>query len=168
MSDKEAILKIKNGEIDYYSFIVRKYSQKIYLFINKKIFDKFEVDDLTQNTFIKFYKALNRFDENRPVLPYLFQIAGNEIKMYLRSRKEATPLGYNLYLVDDRPPDNNVSLQYQSRLKQLSKEQKQVMELLTSGFSYQEIADKINKPINTIKSVIRRTRLKLIKKYGKT
>ncbi|MDO8609176.1 MAG: sigma-70 family RNA polymerase sigma factor, partial [bacterium] len=87
LTDKEAIERIKNGEIDIFSQIVNEYSSKINAYIKAKLFNKLEVDDLVQNTFISFYKALFHFDDTKPVLPYLYQIARNELKMYYRSRK---------------------------------------------------------------------------------
>src|SRR3989339_1940446 len=92
ISDKDIIKKIKNGEIDHYSYIVKKYTTLIYKFIERKLFKKDEADDLVQNVFISFYKAIEKFDEKRPIKPYLFQIVQNELKMYYRSYKKSFPL----------------------------------------------------------------------------
>ena len=65
LHDKEIIKKIKNGEIDFYSYIVKKYTTQIYQYIKAKLFKKEEVDDLVQNVFISFYKAIENFDEEK-------------------------------------------------------------------------------------------------------
>ena len=49
LSDKDLIKKIKNGKIDHYSYIVKKYTTLIYKFIERKLFKKEETDDLVQN-----------------------------------------------------------------------------------------------------------------------
>src|SRR3989339_1729505 len=92
LSDKDIVIKIKNGEINYYSYIVKRYTTLIYRYIERKLFKKDEADDLVQNVFISFYKAIEKFDEKRPIKPYLFQIVQNELKMYYRSFKKDQPL----------------------------------------------------------------------------
>jgi len=165
--DKDIIRKIKNGEIDYYSYIVKKYTTLIYRYIKIKLFKKDETDDLVQNVFISFYKAIEKFDEERPIKPYLFQIVQNELKMYFRSRKETVSLDESIKTTDDEkislPSDDIEGL-----LKILPIEQKQALKLLSEGYSYEEIANSLKKPLNTVRTIIRRARLKMIKNYDKT
>ena len=165
LSDKDIIEKIRNGEINYYSFIVKKYTTSIYRYIERKLFKKDEVDDLVQNVFISFYKAIEKFDEKKPIKPYLFQIVQNELKMYYRSKKQTIPLNDNIYLDHDRDVDI-IDINYLTYLKQ---DEKQIFLYMTEGYSYEEIAKLIKKPVNTIKSIVRRGRLKLLacasKKY---
>lgn len=160
LSDKDIIKKIRNGEINYYSFIVKKYTISIYRYIERKLFKKDEVDDLVQNVFISFYKVIEKFDEERPIKPYLFQIVQNELKMYYRSKKPSTPLNDDIYLIDDRSQNNNIN----DYLVQLNEEEKNIFLYITEGYTYKEITQLVKKPVNTIKSIVRRGRLKL-KKY---
>lgn len=162
LSDKDIVKKIKNGEIDYYSNIVKKYTILIYRYIERKLFKKEEVDDLVQNVFISFYKAIEKFDEERPIKPYLFQIVQNELKMYFRSYKKSLPL-------DERI----VSEESQEELKiedfkLLNSQEKGIFKHISEGYNYEEIAKIFKKPLNTIKSIVRRGRLKIKKIYEKT
>lgn len=161
LSDKDIVKKIKNGEIDYYSYIVKKYTTLIYQYIKRKLFKKEETDDLVQNVFISFYKALEKFDEEKPIKPYLFQIVQNELKMYYRSKKQTIQLNEDIYLVHDR----GIDIIDDSYLNYLNKDEKKVFQQINEGYSYEEIAKLINKPLNTIKSIVRRGRLKLKKIY---
>lgn len=164
ISDKDIIKKIKNGQIDNYSYIVKKYTTSIYRYIERKLFKKDEVDDLVQNVFISFYKAVEKFDEKKPIKPYLFQIVQNELKMYYRSKKPTTSLNDNIYLVDDRSQDNNIN----DYLSHLNQEERNIFQYINKGYSYEEIGKQLKKPINTIKSIVRRGRLKLKSIYEKT
>ena len=164
ISDKDIIRKIKNGEIDNYSYIVKKYTTLIYRFIQRKLFNKEDIDDLVQNVFISFYKAIEKFDEKKPIKPYLFQIVQNELKMYYRSKKQTIPLNDNIYLDHNRDVDI-IDINYLTYLKQ---DEKQIFLYITEGYSYEEIAKLIKKPVNTIKSIVRRGRLKLKSIYEKT
>src|SRR4051794_19205811 len=92
LSDREVIKNIKNGNIHFFEQIVKEYTQKVYVFVSRKLFDKSEAEDIVQNSFLKFYKAIPKFDETRPILPYLFEIAKNEVRMYIRSKKSTVSL----------------------------------------------------------------------------
>lgn len=166
MSDKEIILKVKNGEINYFEIIVKKYTSKIYNFFKAKISNKEDIDDLVQNTFISFYKSINRFDENLPILPYLYQIARNELKMFYRSKKDLLSLDEKFYFLPDRVKDRiddfNIDYNDENYFKDLKKEEKEMIMMKAEGFSYKEIAQKFKKKLNTVKSIIRRIRKKLI------
>lgn len=163
LSDQEAVQKIKNGEIDSFSVIVEHYTVIIYRYVRAKLFDKTNVDDLVQNIFVSFYKAISRFDETRPILPYLFQIARNELKMYYRSHKETMVLDESITVDSDK--NDYYKEDYETLMNQLSEGQKKVLQLLQEGYSYKEIADKVQKPINTVRTIIRRSRLQVKKLY---
>jgi len=161
-SDRETLLRIKQGYIDDYTILVHKYTSPIFRYVSSRLFDKMEAEDLVQNVFISFYKAIERFDEKKKILPYLFEIAKNELKMYYRSHKETVTLddqiGYGqteetLYQTDKA-----------ALLKELNKEQKNIMQMLIDGYSYKDIATKLHKPLNTTRTLIRRIRLSLISK----
>ncbi len=162
--DREIIIKIKKGNIDNFSFLVKKYTPKIYGYVYGKLFNKDEVDDLVQNAFFKFYKAIGRFDEQRPVLPYLYEIAKNEMKMYFRSRKKTVNFKYTISVCLDYE-EKFFSSDINDGLKILNQDQRQALKLLSDGYSYEEIAKEINKPLNTVRTIIRRGRLKMKKNY---
>ena len=162
LSDKDIIEKIKNGEIDYYSYIVKKYTTSIYRYIERKLFKKDEADDLVQNVFISFYKAIEKFDEKRPIKPYLFQIVQNELKMYYRSKKPTTSLYDVIYFEDDRLQDITDD-DYLSHLNQV---ERNIFQYISKGYSYEEIEKLLKKPVNTIKSIVRRGRIKIKSAYA--
>lgn len=162
LSDKDIVKKIKNGEIEYYSYIVKKYTILIYKYIERRLYKKEEADDLVQNVFISFYKAIERFDEGRPVKPYLFQIVQNELKMYFRSFKKSLPLN-ELIISEDEQEELIIE-----DFKFLNNQERKIFKQINEGYSYKEIAKLFKKPTNTIKSIVRRGRLKIKKIYEKT
>ena len=159
LSDKDIVKKIKNGEIDYYSYIVKKYTTSIYRYIERKLFKKDEADDLVQNVFISFYKAIEKFDVERPIKPYLFQIVQNELKMYFRSYKKSLPLDERIV-----SEDKQAELKIED-FKLLNSQERGIFKHISEGYSYEEIAKVVKKPLNTIKSIVRRGRLKIKKIY---
>lgn len=161
-SDQETIIRIKNGEIDNFSYIVKKYTQRILNYVNRKLYNKDDVEDVVQNAFLHFYQAIDNFDEDKPILPYLFQIVKNEIKMYLRSRKKTVTLDESIVVQEEAKLIDTADVS--ELLKSLSSVQRKVLQWVSEGYSYQEIADRLKKPINTVRTIIRRARLQLIKK----
>ena len=159
LSDKEVISRIKNGEIDYFTYLVKRYTKQIYNFISKRIKNRDDVEDIIQTSFINFYKSINRFDREKPVLPYLFEIVRNEMKMFWRSQKKTVSLDEKIVVeMKEEYIEKDI---IKKKLKTLPKEQKKAIELVSEGFTYQEIAKVLSRPINTVRTIIRRARLKL-------
>ena len=166
LSDREIFIKIKNGEIDYFEYIVKKYTKQIYNFTHKKIKINDDVEDIVQVSFLQLYKAVGRLDEKKPVLPYLYQIVRNEMKMFWRKQKPTLPLDEKI--VAEEKEENLETEAAEKLLSRLPKEQKKAVKLVSQGYSYKEIAGFLNRPINTIRTIIRRARLKLIQSKNDT
>src|SRR3989338_6744215 len=148
LSDKEIVTRIKNGEIDYFTYIVKKYTNQIFNYVLKKIRDRDDCADIVQDSFLNFYKVVGRFDEERPVLPYLFQIARNEIKMHWRARKQTVRLDERIVAEEDRQSLTKDAIE--KHLNKLPNEQKKALKLVSDGYSYKEIAKLLGRPVNTI------------------
>jgi RNA polymerase sigma-70 factor (ECF subfamily) len=160
LSDQDVISKVKEGELDYFSFVVKKFTPRISNFITSRLFRKEDADDLVQNTFISFYKAISRFNTDKPVLPYLYEIARNELKMYFRSHKPTVPLKEEITVADSEE-----IIFDETYLNVLGKHEKRYLLEIADGYSYQEVAKKYKMSVNTLKSKIRRARLKVNKAY---
>lgn len=159
LSEKEIIRKIQKGEINYFEHFVRKYSSIIFSFVFKKIRNVQDTNDIVQNAFIKMYKALDRFDPNLSFYPYLFTITKNELVNYYRKKESYLPLNENI-IQHDSPLINERTF-LRDLIQNLKKDYQKVIQLLAEGYSYKEISQKLNKPINTIKTLIRRAKFQI-------
>ncbi len=163
INDQEIILKIKSGEIDLFKIIVDRYYDYIFLLIKKKIFNLDDAEDLIQNVFISFYKSIENFDEKKPIKPYLYTIALNELKMFYRQYIKTLRLNENIEIEDKK----TIEEFYQEEdfiFLDFNDKEKKIIQLLIEGYHYQEISKKLKIPLNTVKSIIRRLRLKIQKK----
>lgn len=162
ITDKEAIKKVKNGQIDFFAFIVKKYTPKIVVYIVHKIVSHDDREDIIQNTFIQFYKSLKRFDETRPILPYLVEILKNETKMFFRSRRQQLSLDEAI-LIDEGETlwQLSTTVDIEKIIASLSQNQKKLLQLIQEGYTYKEISKKMGHPLNTIKTWVRRVRLEI-------
>ena len=160
MEDKELIKKIKNGEINNFVFIVRKYHSKLYQFFSQRLLEREAIDDLIQETLIKFYKNINRFNEEKSIAPYLLAMAQNELKMYWRKNREKT-LSLSENIEDES--ENFLMGKDESLLLSLDKRERKIINFIKQGYRYNEIGKRLKINENTIKTIMRRLRLKIKK-----
>lgn len=67
--------------------IIQKYQKRIYWHIRKMVIDHDDADDLTQDTFIKAWAALENFRNDSGLFTWLYRIATNETLSFLRKKK---------------------------------------------------------------------------------
>jgi RNA polymerase sigma-70 factor (ECF subfamily) len=166
LSERDIIKKIKNGEIDYFASFVKRFSQIIYYYAKKRIKDEQDVPDIVQNSFIKAYKGMERFDEKKTFYPYLFTILKNEIIDYYRKKKYHVKIEEDHATYEER--SINEATDFTNTLDKLKPESGAVIKLYyIEGYSYKEIAGKLKKPINTVKTLLHRGKSELKKIYEK-
>jgi len=162
MTDKAVIEEILLGDINKFEIVVERYTSKVQSFIGSRLFDKQEVDDIVQNSFIQFYKALSSFDTEKPAYPYLLQIARNELYQFFRRKHLTIPL-------DDDIIQTQSEKKYEGDITEivegLKPDNKKALLWFAEGYSYQEIAKRLKKPLNTVRTLIRRARLFVQKNY---
>lgn len=167
MDDKELIEKILNEDEQAFSLLVKKYLKPIYNFLNQLIFDKSVLDDLTQETFIKVWKNIHRFDQNKKFKTWLFTIAKNTAYDYMKKKKT---IPFSIFLNEEgesaleNVPDNqilpdklleseDVQKNFAEKIEGLALDFQIILKLrYKEDFSLQEIADILNIPYNTVKS----------------
>ncbi len=161
MSDGAVIVRVKRGDIDKFEVLVDRYTTKIRAFVVQRLFDKEEADDIVQNSFIQFYKALAQFNISKPVYPYLLQITRNELNMYFRQHHKTVPLNEDIIQAIEKPLAEDTS----EILRGLKEDNRKALSWFAEGYSYKEISMRLNKPINTVRTLIRRARLYVQKNY---
>ena len=95
--DAVLVRKAQQGDMDAFESLVREYQQRIYALCRRLTGAHQSADDLAQETFIKAYFALARFDAALPLYPWLRKIAVNTALNYLKTRSRERSL-------DDGPP----------------------------------------------------------------
>lgn len=82
------IRKMKQGDDTAFDLFVHKYYQEILIYCHCHCFDKAYAEDLTQETFVRFFTKLSDYHYRGKTLNYLYTIAGNLCKDYLKKIKE--------------------------------------------------------------------------------
>jgi RNA polymerase sigma-70 factor (ECF subfamily) len=91
-SDAEVVALALIGRQDAYRELLARYREPIYRFIRASTGDAPEALDLTQDTFIAAFSALDRYDRSRPLLTWLRRIALNKCRDWGRRRRLRTML----------------------------------------------------------------------------
>lgn len=87
-SDFLVIRKMKQGDETAFDLFVHQYYKKILIYCHYRCPDKEYAEDLTQETFVRFFTKLTDYRYRGKSLNYLYTIAGNLCKDYLKRIKE--------------------------------------------------------------------------------
>jgi RNA polymerase sigma-70 factor (ECF subfamily) len=172
--DKKLIQEYLNGDPQALDFLIERYLKLIYGFVYKNVGSENDAEDITQEVFVKVWKNIKKFDQERSFKPWIFQIAKNTSIDYLRKKKSIpfskfenekgqNPLVENI-LADHLNLIENISDKktLASAMQGLSdKEQKVINLRYFEGLSFREIAERFKESVNTIKSRYRRSLINL-------
>jgi len=173
--DQVLVKRAQRGDRHAFDLLVLKYQQKIVNLVMRYVLDPAEALDVSQEAFIKAYRALPRFRGDSAFYTWLYRIAINTAKNYLESLRRK-PVEYDLdaqnpvyaerhaQLRDDETPEG-IAMQEQLRsvleqaIAALPEELRTAIMLREiEGLSYEEIATAMECPIGTVRSRIFRAR----------
>ncbi|MCX6789783.1 MAG: sigma-70 family RNA polymerase sigma factor, partial [Candidatus Gribaldobacteria bacterium] len=101
LSDNEIVKRHLKGDEEALEFLVRRYLKPIYSFVCRNVGDADVAEDITQETFVKMWKNLKKFDQQKNFKSWLFTIAKNSSIDFLR-KKKVTPLSFAEELIAEK------------------------------------------------------------------
>ncbi len=173
VSCRRRIIDMRLKLLTQFEGIVNEHQREILNFHYRLCGNRFEAEDLAQETFIKAYKKLDTLEEPEKVKSWLYTIARNvTIDFFRKQKNKAIPLdnvimeNYARATAVDYRADvmhHEVSSEIQKCLASLSSEDRMIVKLLYyEGFSYKEISDLLHINQNTLKSRLHRARKVLL------
>jgi RNA polymerase sigma-70 factor, ECF subfamily len=174
-TDQELVLRAQGGDKRAFDLLVLKYQQKVASLIGRYIRDPVEVLDVSQDAFIKAYRALAGFRGESAFYTWLYRIAVNTVKNHLVAQGRRPP-------GEDMDAELAVQTDLGSRLREngtperhlltdeIARTVQQALDALPDdlrtaivlreleGLSYEEIAQAMECPIGTVRSRIFRAR----------
>jgi RNA polymerase sigma-70 factor (ECF subfamily) len=184
MTDEQLVKEFFNGDEEALEVLIEKYFKPIYNFIFQLSRDKNASEDILQDVFVKMWKNLETFEQEKKFSTWLYAIARNTAYDYLK-KKKTLPFsafenenGFNILenIEDQAILHSGALLQkidnakdVEKYLKSLSPQLKTILLLHhQQGFSLTEIAEILGATNNTIKSKYHRTLIFLRKlKFSK-
>ena len=90
-TDQQLVDKVLSGDKNAFNLLVLRYQHRVAALIGRFIQDPLEVEDVSQETFIKAYRALSLFRGDSAFYTWLYRIAVNTAKNHLVSRNRRPP-----------------------------------------------------------------------------
>jgi RNA polymerase sigma-70 factor (ECF subfamily) len=174
-TDHQLVARVKKGDKRAFDLLVLKYQFRLQAIVSRFIRDTDEVADVTQEAFIKAYRALPKFRGDSQFYTWLYRIAINTAKNYLVSKNrrpantdidigDAEQFADNDKLIDETSPENSMMTEelaqvIKDSLNQLTEDLRTALTLREfEGMSYEEIAAIMDCPVGTVRSRIFRAR----------
>lgn len=174
--DQQLVERAQRGDKKAFELLVSKYQRKLARLLSRFVRDSAEVEDVTQEAFVKAYRALPAFRGESAFYTWLYRIGINTAKNYLvaMNRRAPTMTEFNSeeaetfddadHLRDVNTPEAELASKQivqavNEALDQLPEELRTAITLREiEGLSYEEIASMMNCPIGTVRSRIFRAR----------
>ncbi|MFN4258631.1 MAG: RNA polymerase sigma factor [Gemmataceae bacterium] len=178
-----------DGETEAFGVLVRRYERELYGYLRRYLGDQNLADDVFQNTMLQLYVKSDKYEQGRPVRPWLYTMATHQAIDALRrnGRHQAVSLDQQnsdasssarglIELLETRglgPLDQAEGEERRERVRhgveQLPDFLRQVVVLAYyQGLKYREIADILDIPVGTVKSRLHSALLKLHEAWSET
>ncbi len=176
MDEQELVRRIKDGDEMAFAEIVRMYKDKIVNYLCQLTGDYQRAVELSQETFIRVFFKANKYRPFAPFSSWIYAIASNLAKTEMKkvSRVNMIPLELVQYKVpiqssSNDDSDSDLSVELRRALNSLHPRYKIPVILKDiEGFSQEEIAQILKKPLGTIKARISRGRNYIKKELEKS
>jgi RNA polymerase sigma-70 factor (ECF subfamily) len=174
--DSQLVARAQQGDKQAFNLLVVKYQRKLTRLLSRFIRDQAEVEDVTQEAFIKAYRALPAFRGDSAFYTWLYRIGINTAKNYLMAMGRRAPTSTEVeaedaegfeegeQLRDINTPEsvllsNEIAETVNSTIEQLPEELRRAIQMRElEGMSYEDIAQAMDCPIGTVRSRIFRAR----------
>jgi RNA polymerase sigma-70 factor (ECF subfamily) len=165
------------GDAEAFSHLVETYQEPVYHLCYRMLGEPGEAEDAAQETFLRAFQGLRRYDSQRPFSTWLLSIAAHYCIDQIR-RRRLTVLSYDDMPILDPPdsapgPENSLIIcedqrRVQALLERLdARDRAAIVMLYWYEFSYEEIAGALSMSVSAVKSRLHRARLELVELWGK-
>jgi RNA polymerase sigma-70 factor (ECF subfamily) len=184
LDDRELVRRAQGEDKEAFEELIRRHQNRVFAVASGILHRREDVEDISQQVFVKAYFSLKRFDQRAAFSTWLYKITVNECWDMLRKRK-VRPLVYEADLSEEqakqiavsdhgsaRRPDISDTLEAREQVELLLEgldERDRLMLILkeVEGFAIEEIAEVLELNSNTVKVRLFRARKKIVGRVGK-
>ena len=173
LSDSQLVEAYKGGQIEAFNLLVGRYRQELFHFLVRFLSNRASAEDVFQEAFLQVHLSIETFDTDRRFKPWLFTIAANKARDYLRRRNQRSAAQLSAPVGGDADSTREYLdlLQADIDLPTEATEQDETRELVRDvvtelpdhlreililayfhQFPYKEIAQMLSIPLGTVKS----------------
>lgn len=178
LTDEQLIEKYLKGDEKSLEQLIKRYFSLIFAYVKKYVGDNDNAADITQETFVKVWKNIRSFDRSKSFRSWIFTISKRTAIDWLRKNKALpfSAIEREEENIADSLIDNSQSIieqlisyessqQFTLAVAKLPPDYGSVINLrINDDLSFREIASKLKKPLNSVKSRYRRG-LILLRKF---
>lgn len=183
MDESQLIRNCKDGDMASFEVLVTTYEKTVFNIAYRMVQNEEDALDLSQEVFIKVYKAIHKFDEKSKFSTWIYRVTTNACLDFLRkNKKQQNVVSFDAKVssddsddmfmqIEDKDADTHEIVEKKLKnkllmeaLSKLSPEHRVVIVLKDiQGYSHDEIARALRLNIGTVKSRISRAREQLKK-----
>ncbi|MFA6571929.1 MAG: RNA polymerase sigma factor [Bacteroidota bacterium] len=168
ISDEKLIEKIKKGDDAVFQELMRRYTDNVFSFVRRYANNDADAEDIAQDTFFKVWKNINRFKIGKSFKPWLFTIARNTALDHIKKNKAVVfseldepsdGMIFADFIKDEEPLQDQLFQHTQSAnflnliRSELHPDYQTILTMrYNEELTFEEIAEMMNKPKNTIRS----------------
>jgi RNA polymerase sigma-70 factor (ECF subfamily) len=178
-NDRELVVRAQGEDKEAFEELIRRHQQRVFAVASRILRKREDVEDISQQVFVKAYFSLKRFDQRAAFSTWLYKITVNECWDLLR-KKKVRPLLYEADLSEEQSqqvtaaegsrstePDILERISARQRVEQLLSgldHRDRMMLILkeVEGLSIEEIGDVMEINANTVKVRLFRARRKIV------
>ena len=156
-TDRELVRLITTDLEKGFRALMAQYKESVYWHIRRIVNSHNEADDITQETFIRVFRSINRFEFRSSLATWIYRIATNEALRYVNSHKNNTSIDSSqINIIDNdgmRYDAEEIQIELQKAIQTLPERQKMVFSLrYYEELGYDEIAEITNSNTQTAKA----------------
>ncbi len=173
ITDEQLLARYQAGETECFEQLVERYRQELFHFLVRFVGNRAAAEDLFQESFLQVHLSADTFDPTKRFKPWLFTIAANKARDYLRrsNRRQAAPLSASMDgagedgrafidLLEAEVPQPGAAAEdaesaeaVRQTVASLPDHLREVLVLAYfNQFAYKEIAEMLGIPLGTVKS----------------
>ena len=168
-TDHDLLEKAKSGDGKAFGRIVERHTGVVYAAVRSVLGSRGDIDDAVQETFIRIYRGLPSFSGRSSLSTWIWSIARNHaINVRAKERDDVISLEKTAEIASNRyGPEADLARRTAAEdiewlLSSLEGDYREVIELrYLAGKKYREIAEMLDLPEGTIKTLIHRARLRM-------
>ena len=165
-TDSQLVAEAAKGDQQAFEYLFSRYKEAIMRLFEQRLGSKDTASDLLQETFIKVYLHLERYNASYTFGQWVYTIARNTLVDYLRRRADDVAIDerFRAPAASTPTPEESVIINqrrahFDASLNELSEDYRQIIEMrFLEEYSYEEIAEKLDMKLGTVKTRIFRVR----------
>lgn len=167
--DAKLVRRCLRGDAASVQILVERFQSDVLGLCIRQLHHRQDAEDVTQEVFLRVFRSLKRWDQARPLKPWIMAIAVNRCRTWMVQRARRPELVEYLQETAASPPHREegdaaeLAREIQAALAELRDDYRLVFTLYhEQGLAYEDIAAAVDKPVGTVKTWLHRARLEVL------